>query len=560
MTIDLATAARDPKLGPAAQRLIELQLIRGKHAHVARSSLVMPSDLASPGALAKVLDPSTVETPALRLIDEALVAVQAYMEGEPDGIGRLIISMPPQEGKSERVSHYGAEWYLKRNPNLRVGLTSYSEEMVRRHSYAIRNDIMTNNGEEGNVDLGLRLRRDTKAAGRWNLNYPHRGGIYAVSIGGAFTGRPIDLLIIDDPVKDIRAAESVFQSKATWDWWTAVARPRLAPRAPVILVLTRWHELDLAGRMLRKQAEDEASELTNFDRWHVINIPAKADHDPAAGEVDVLGREPGEYMVSARGRTQEQWEATEAATPPTVWQALFQGRPNPKQGDVWQEPWWRRYGTMLWQHDLAQAQYRVQGPYDLVMQSWDMSFKDTKSADFVVGQVWLKRGADTFLLDQVCKRLSFTETIRAMRHLTHKWPQATAKLVEDKANGTAVIDSLKNEIPGLIAINPTDSKVGRAIAVSPFIRAGNVHLPDNSVALFDVDAFLTESNGFPNAAHDDQVDAASQALMHIYIEGHGISGVSVPQGRIPAVGGAAGQRIPAHLQRAAIRQPGGRIR
>ena len=550
-----ADALDDPATADLARRWAELQVIRGQQAHVSRSALVMPTAFRSPGQLAAALDPTTVETPALRIIDEALVRVQRHMDGRDDGLDRVILSMPPQEGKSERVTHYGAEWFLQRNPNLRVGLVSYGDDMVKRHSYAIRNDIVTNNGEEGNLDLGMRLRRDTKAAGRWNLNYPHRGGIYAVSIGGAFTGRPIDCLVIDDPVKDVRSAESVWQSQAAWDWWTAVARPRLAPGAPVIVVLTRWHELDLAGRMMRKQAEDEQSDLDHFDRWHVINIPAKADHDPNAGEVDILGRQPGDYMVSARGRTRAQWEATEAATPIPTWQALYQGRPNPKKGDVWQEPWWRRYESMLWTHDLVGAQYRVSVPHDLVLQSWDMAFKDTKTADFVVGQVWMKRGADTFLLDQVCKRLSFTETVRAMRHLSHKWPQSTAKLVEDKANGTAVIDSLRNEVPGLIPINPTDSKQGRAIAVSPFIRAGNVHLPGTDVALFDVDAFVSEANAFPNGAHDDQVDAASQALMHVYIDGHGISAISVPQGRIPTsttsgrstAGGPSA--VPEHLRR-----------
>lgn len=557
---DLADAiAAEPDLTDTLARWLELQRVRGQQAHVSRSQMIMPTDFPSPGALAKTLDSTTIETPALRIIDDALVRVQKHMDGEPGGIDRLIVSMPPQEGKSERVTHFGAEWFLQRNPNLRLGLTSYGDDIVKRHSYAIRNDIVTNNGEEGNIDLGMRLRRDTKAAGRWNLNYPHRGGVYAVSIGGAFTGRPIDCLIIDDPVKDARAAESVWQSVAAWDWWTAVARPRLAPGAPAILVLTRWHELDLAGRMLRKQAEDEASDLTNFDRWHVINIPAKADYDPNAGEYDILGRAIGEYMESARGRTRAQWETTEAATPIPTWQALYQGRPNPKRGDVWREPWWGRYDTQLWQHDLVNATYRVIGSFDLIWQSWDMAFKDTKTADFVVGQVWMKQGADTYLLDQVCKRLTFTETIRAMRHLTHKWEQASAKLVEDKANGTAVIDSLKREIAGLIPINPTDSKQGRAIAVSPFIRAGNVHLPTADVALFDVEAFLSETNAFPNGAHDDQVDAASQALMHVYIDGHGISQVAVPQGRIPSATVRQGDSIPAHMQRT-MRQPPGRIR
>jgi len=142
----------------------------------------------------------------------------------------------------------------------------------------------------------------------------------------------------------------------------------------------------------------------------------------------------------------------------------------------------------------------------------DMAFKDTKASDFVAGQCWARRGANVYLLDQVRKRLSFTDTLTAFQAFTGRWPQASRKLVEDKANGTAVVDSLGSKIPGIIAVTPHESKYARANAVAPFVEAGNVFLPDSGVALFEVEEFITETAGFPNAAHDDQVDAASQAL------------------------------------------------
>jgi predicted phage terminase large subunit-like protein len=459
----------------------------------------------TPGDLARALDPSTRQTPALDLIDAALLKVA---NGETK---RLIISMPPQEGKSERTTHYGALWLLQQNPDLRIGIVSYGDDIAGQFSYKIRNDITTFDGTEDTIDIGLRLRTDSKAASRWQLRHPNKGGVYAIGIGGALTGRPVDAMFIDDPVKDFRNADSVLMSELAWQWWQSVARPRLHPDAPVVLILTRWHEADLAGRLLAKQVEDEASQLEHFDRWTVINIPAQADFDPAKGQTDPLGREPGEFMISARGRTLEQWKATQAATSSRIWSALYQGRPSPDTGDVWKRGWWRRYSTPLWKDAGDGKSYRLI-EVDEALISCDFTFKDTKASDFVVMQVWARRGADVYLVDQVRKRLTFTESVTALINLVKKWPDVIAKLVEDKANGTAVIDTLHKKIPGIIAIEPRGSKYARANAVAPFIEAGNAHLPAVEIALFEVEEFIEEVTAFPNGAHDDQVDGASQAF------------------------------------------------
>ena len=471
-----------------------------------------PPTFDSPAALAAALDPTTVTTPALSLIDEALIRV------ERGDTKRLIISMPPQEGKSERVTHYGVLWMLHRNPRLRICLVSYGDMVSRRFSYRIRSDIMLYNGTNGLTDLGLHLKRDAKAASSWELVYPSENTMYSIGIGGGLTSRPVDIMFIDDPVKDFRAADSELQSEQGWEWWQSVARPRLAPSAPVVLILTRWHEDDLAGRLLAKQKEDEESDATDFDRWEVINIPAQADHDPEAGETDPLGREPGEFMLSARGRTAEQWRATKNATSARIWSALYQGRPSPDSGDVWKRQWWQRYETKLWTTSDGVA-FVVE--CDEMIMSWDMTFKDTKSSDYVVGQVWARRGANVFLIDQVRARLTFTETVASLIALHKKWPQARAILVEDKANGTAVIDVLKAKVPGIIPINPHESKYARASAVSPYIEAGNVWLPSAEIQMFPVDELIEEAAAFPNGAHDDQVDGTSQALTRLFIGGAG---------------------------------------
>ncbi len=293
----------------------------------------------------------------------------------------------------------------------------------------------------------------------------------------------------------------------------------------MILVQTRWHEADLTGRMIAKQRQDEQAGVEHYDRWRVVNIPAQADHDPAKGQTDVLGREPGEFMASARGRTQEQWEATEAATVARFWSALYQGRPTPDVGEVWRRDWWRRYDAPMWSAQ-PDGSFVVPG-VDSLLLSVDCAFKDKKDSDYVTIGVWAKRGAETFLIYQLWSRLSFTDTCTALKRVARLFPQAYRKLVEDKANGTAVIDSLKKTVSGLIPVSVSagEGKVARAEAVSPFIRAGNVHLPTAEVAAmhseisWDVEAFVLETTQFPNGKNDDQVDQASQALAEFYLVG-----------------------------------------
>lgn len=418
--------------------------------------------------------------------------------------------MPPQEGKSQRVTKTTTLWQLLRAPRTRIGVVSYAQALAETFSREIRNWISIYDGTEGTLDLGLRIARDNGSARRWQLR-GQRGGVVAVGVESGITGRPLDGLVIDDPFADEKQADAAYYRNLVWNRWRSTWSTRLAPGAPVIVIMTRWHEDDLVGRLLG--AEDG-------HRWRVINIPALADHDPVKGEADPLGRAPGQWLTSARGRTDAEWEEIRIQVGSRVFNALYQGRPSPSTGNVWLRPWWRFYEHMLWTLGPDGA-YRVEA--DEVVQSWDMAFKDTKGSDFVVGTVWARRGADVYLLDKVHKRLTFTETLTAFQALTARWPQATAKYVEDKANGTAVIDTLKSKIPGIVAINPTESKYARANAVAPFIEAGNVHLPAPHVALPDVDpdSLIDEAAAFPNAAHDDQVDSTSQALARLLLDGSG---------------------------------------
>ncbi|MFI8595880.1 phage terminase large subunit [Rothia koreensis] len=458
----------------------------------------------TPGEMAVDLDPRTVQTPALGLIDDALV--RAF--STPDA--RLIISMPPQEGKSQRASRRFPLWALQQNPDLRIAIASYEANIARRWGRVVRDDITQHTAK-----LGLAVREDLSAQHEWQLA-GHDGGVFTAGIGGAMTGRPVDMLIIDDPVKGREQADSVTIREKVWDWWTDTALTRLAPGAPVILILTRWHEDDLAGRLMTKDP----------GTWEFLRIPAQADHRPEKHETDPLGREPGEYMISARGRTVRQWEARKRSSGPKTWAALYQGRPSPDDGGIF-PPVWERYTTPMWVKtpDGAHTVPGVGRADHELIQSWDLAFKGTDASDYVVGQVWLRVGARVYLLDMVRHRFNFNETLAAIRAMSSKWPQAAAKFVEDKANGPAVINALQGQIPGLIPVEPEGSKIARANAVSPYAFSRDIVLPDPAL-LPNVEELVEEAKSFPASSHDDTVDAMTQAvnqlLNHKLVDGPSI--------------------------------------
>lgn len=441
--------------------------------------------------MASELDPKHVETPAISLINKTLV--EAF--NTPDS--RVIISMPPQCGKSQAVSRRFPLWVLTQNPDTRITIASYETGVARRWGRAIRDDILSHRKE-----LGLRIRDDVSAQAEWQLD-GHDGGVFTAGIGSALTGRPSNLMLIDDPVKNTDEAASPVYRERAWNWWLETAQSRLHPGAPVVLIQTRWHADDLAGRLLAE---------TEGQGWTYLNIPAQADHRPEKGESDPLGREPGEYLVTPTGMTERQWQNRKVKSGTRTWASLYQGRPTAQEGDVFPEHW-ERYYQPMWEA-REDGSYWVPGmerdDQELV-QSWDLAFKDTKGSDFVVGQVWLRVGARAFLLDMVRDRLNFTATCQAIQDLSKKWPQARAKFVEDKANGPAVINALHRTIPGLIPIEPEGSKFARASAVAPFVEAKNVVLPAEHL-LPNVGELLTEAANFPNSAHDDTVDAMSQAV------------------------------------------------
>src|SRR5579875_930410 len=490
---------------------------------------------SSPLAIGKALDPGMVVTPALELIDREFVRTVNSPPPASGGHRIQIVVLPPQEGKTTLVTQRGTEYLLRRDRNTKVGLVSYDAENVRRVSLAIRSDAEYFDGTEGNADLGLRLRRGDKAASRWSLANG-RGGVYAIGVTGGFTGRPVDALIIDDPVKDYRSADSSLQSDQVWVWWLTVGRPRLAPGAPVFLVLTRWSDLDLAGRLIAQY--EKAGEF--HDEVSVLRIPAQADHEPAKGEVDPLGRAPGQWLESARKRTDAQWEATKAATleggGSREWSALYQGRPAPKEGGEIKRHWFK---------------IETQRPADEAvtewLASWDMKLKENESGDYVVGGMWARVLNHYWLLDVFRGQWDFPTVQCAIALMAVRYPHCQRHVIENTGNGPEVMKALRKPQPdfemskavagelasrcrmtpeerklvntlrrrglsGLVPENPKGSKRARMRAVTGPIESGHVHVMGEPWTAEYIGELASFGVG---GAYDDQVDMTSQALRRL---------------------------------------------
>lgn len=403
--------------------------------------------------------------------------LEAVERGE---IKRLMVFMPPRHGKSETSTKKFPAYFLGKHPDKEVIISSYSADLAYDFSRIARNTLK----EWGAKLWGVEVSKDSGAVGRWGIEGT-RGGLTAAGVGGPITGRGAHVAIIDDPFKNWQDAASKVIRDNVWDWYRSTLRTRLAPNGAVILVMTRWHESDLAGLLL-----EEAKNGTG-EQWEVISLPAVAE------ENDVLGRKEGEVLWPERFPPQE-YDNIKKAVGSRLWISLYQQRPSPDEGQIFRRNWWKFYK-------------QAPSSFEEIIQSWDCTFKETNTSDFVVGQVWGRIGADRYLLDQTRARMDFPATITAIRSMSSKWPQANSILVEDKANGPAVIAMLQRELSGIIPVNPEGGKIVRAQAVSPQIEAGNVFIPDPSIANWIHD-YMEEFAAFPNGAHDDMVDSTTQAL------------------------------------------------
>lgn len=400
-------------------------------------------------------------------------AVKRICDGS---LKKLMVFMPPRHGKSQTITESLPSYYNGLYPDKKVMCISYGDSLARDFGHKNRTKVK----EYGKQIFGIELDPSNHSKSDYTIK-GHRGGSYFAGVLGGVTGRGSDLLIIDDPIKTRQEANSEVYRNRVWEEYQASLLTRLMPNGAIIIILTRWHYDDLAGRILAQEG----------DEWEVISLPAIAEQG------DLLGRAEGEPLWSEFGYNLEWAERKQREVGAITWASLYQQRPSPESGDIFKRDWIKFYKALP-----HIEEYGI---------SVDASFKDSKTADFCVLQAWGRAGANKYLIDQIRDRMNFPQTVQALRAFSAKHPQAHMKLIEDKANGTAVIDYLKNEISGLIAVEPQGGKEVRASAISPQWEAGNVYLPHPSIAPW-VGDFVEELIQFPQGRNDDQVDCMTQIL------------------------------------------------
>lgn len=389
-------------------------------------------------------------------------------------LGCVAVSTPPQEGKTTWIIHQIA-WQLIRNPRLNVIYVSYSQFRANSVSRQIR-DL---------VERWTPLREGSANVSQWQTE--RGGGLLAAGRGTGVTGFSCDLLVIDDPVKDMKEAQSANIREVISEHFDSVLLTRMASLSQILVVATRWHKDDLIAHVVQSLDAD------------YVNIPAQA-----TSEDDILGRAPGEWLQSVQARSDKSWETIKQAVGTYVWQALYQGDPQVTGGsyinvdkiDI------VPYDTLVYSNDRGIMQTLDRA---LVIQSWDLAF--TGKEDYVAGQVWAYVGGTWIMVDRVHERASFTRTVTLVQQMAARWPQTSRIYVEQAANGAALIDTLKRKAL-ITPVVPRGSKEARALAVQPLVDQGLVKIVD---MCYDEELF-TELREFPFAKHDDQVDALTQAL------------------------------------------------
>jgi predicted phage terminase large subunit-like protein len=446
--------------------------------------------------------------PAVAFVDAWHIrAICEHLEAVSDGrIRSLIINIPPGHAKSLLVSVFWPVWHWLERPAFQAWFSSYADDVNQRDAIR-RLKLLTDDRFTAMFPTAVELTQ------KHNAKHFYRntaGGFhYCSTVGGAGTGMRADAIIIDDPLNALDVPSQVARRRVLY-WYDNVmgTRHKDARTGCTVLMMQRLHEEDLTGHLLREFPGE----------FEHLCLPAEFDpgraartcigfKDPRKEEGVLLFPEifSGDVLAKHKRRLRGDYAGQ------------FQQRPAPAEGSLFRREWFNRRWRLPGEtRNIEGVPARVIIPataaFDEMCMTVDCAFKRTDESDRVAIQVWGRIGPDKLLLDTAWARMTFTETVRAILDLRAKWPACRAILIEEAANGAAVIDVLKAKLSGVIAIKPEGSKDARAAAVTPEFEAGNVLFPASAPWVVDL---IEEFIAFPKASHDDGVDAATYALRRL---------------------------------------------
>lgn len=439
------------------------------------------------------------------------------------GGGRGIVNAPTQYGKSTLTSQWGVAWDLDRNPHHNIILTSYADELADANALAVR-DIL----EDHSDVLRARLRRDQRRQDRFST--PEGGGVLAGGITARATGFPAHGLVIDDPFKDWTEAHSAARRLKVVNQYRSVFRQRLTTDdAWVLLVMTRWHEEDLAGWLVEEMYEGTGEEFEVLRLAEIAEEPEPNSSNRLLRLPDPLGRAPGEVLEPERF-SEHSVQQKRLTLGSYLFAGMAQQRPAPAEGTEIMREWFNVVDELPRRADYA-------------ISSWDTKLKDNEQGDYVCGQLWWRVGGSYWLLDLMRGQWDLATTKCAIATMHHRHPEIRQHVIEYAANAPEVIAQLQAGDESYVVSERTaqllgltddereavqqlirqglSSLVGKPVkgdkrvrmrAVVPIVEGRNVFLPARAQW---VPAYLDEMAAFPHGSNDDQVDPTSQGLSHL---------------------------------------------
>lgn len=441
-----------------------------------------------------LIDRRYVHAPHLELLDQHLTEVTRYIEtGGKEGIGRLIVEMPPRHGKTTTVTQKYPVWHLGRNPDHRVMMVSYGADLVEKSSRAARNYISTEYFR--GVFPDLYLDPSSRSANSWNLDR-HAGGVDAIGMTGGATGKGAHLLIVDDPIKNRAEAESQTYRERIWDGFRDDLYTRLEPGGAIIIIMTRWHEDDLVGRVLKYMPGE----------WVRLRLPAFAEPD------DPLGRHEGAALWPWRF-DQDALKDIERKLGPYSFAALYQQTPQPGSGG-------------LFKLDSFTPLRQEAPPLLRRVRYWDLAMSDKTSADYTAGVLYgLDGDAHRYVLDVARGQIDWGDLTEWLAEVMLADGPEVMQGIEEKGYMSRAITEL-NADPRfhgfrIFGYPKENDKWTNALPVAAKAAAGFVHVLDRHWT----PDFLDEVCAFNKAAHDDQVDALAGAEVMIGIGDAAYAGV-----------------------------------